>query len=69
MNNDNMQNIGIIGAGWWAAVMHIPTLLSNPSAEIAGICATDSAALKKLQDEFGISYGVEDYRKLLSEVS
>jgi len=68
MNNDNKQNIGIIGAGWWAAVMHIPTLLSNPSAEIAGICATDSAALKKLQDEFGISYGVEDYRKLLSEV-
>ncbi len=24
--------------------------------------------LKKLQDEFGILYGVEDYRKLLSEV-
>ena len=23
---------------------------------------------KKLQDEFGISYGVEDYRKLLTEV-
>ena len=68
MNNDNKQKIGIIGAGWWAAVMHIPTLLSNSSAEIAGICATDSTALKKLQDEFGISYGVEDYRKLLSEV-
>lgn len=68
MNNDNKQKIGIIGAGWWAAVMHIPTLSSNPSAEIAGICATDSAALKKVQDEFGILYGVEDYRKLLSEV-
>ena len=62
------QRIGIIGAGWWAAVMHIPTLVNNSSAEIAGICATDSSALKKLQDEFGISYAVEDYRKLLSDV-
>ena len=44
------QRIGIIGAGWWAAVMHIPTLVNNSSAEIAGICATDSSALKKLQD-------------------
>ena len=62
------QRIGIIGAGWWAAVMHIPTLVNNSSAEIVGICATDSSALKKLQDEFGISYAVEDYRKLLSDV-
>ena len=62
------QRIGIIGAGWWAAVMHIPTLSSNPSAEIAGICATDPDALKKLQDEFGISYAVTDYRQLLSEL-
>ena len=64
----NKQRIGIIGAGWWAAVMHIPTLKSNPAAEISGICATDTSALKKLQDEFGISYAVEDYKKLLSEV-
>ena len=64
----DIQKIGIIGAGWWAAAMHIPTLISNPSAEIAGICATDLVALKKVQDEFGIAYGTADYRKLLSEV-
>ncbi|MDB9937648.1 Gfo/Idh/MocA family oxidoreductase [Candidatus Thioglobus sp.] len=66
--SNKKQRIGIIGAGWWAAAMHIPTLVSNSSAEIAGICATDTDALKKVQDEFGISYGVTDYRQLLSEV-
>ena len=66
--SNNKQRIGIIGAGWWAAVMHIPTLAENPNAEIAGICATDTSAIKKLQDEFGIKYAVTDYQQLLNEL-
>ena len=51
--------IGVIGAGWWAAENHIPVLKSFPDVEIAGICRLGKEDLRKLQERFGISFGID----------
>jgi predicted dehydrogenase len=61
--------IGIIGAGWWAAANHIPALLQEPQAQIAGVCRLGRAELDRLCRHFDIAYGTEDYRQLLDEVA
>src|SRR5580658_6173364 len=58
--------IGIIGAGWWAVEHHIPVLQGFPEVEVAGICRIGSKELRSLQDRFGIPFGTEDYRELLT---
>lgn len=30
--------IGVVGAGWWASVVHIPALAINPGADLVAIC-------------------------------
>ena len=57
--------IGIIGAGWWAVKNHIPVLQSREDVKITGICRPGPEQLRKIQDEFGIGFGAEDYRELL----
>ncbi|HCU73160.1 MAG TPA: hypothetical protein DGO43_05040 [Chloroflexi bacterium] len=44
--------IGVIGAGWWSTYTHIPGLLNNPDAELAGICDTNDSALRRVVEAF-----------------
>ena len=36
---------GVIGAGSWARVAHLPALLSHPDTEVVAVCDADPAAL------------------------
>jgi len=62
-----MKNIriGIIGAGSWAAMNHIPVLKSFPGVDVAGICGLGAENLRRVQDRFGIPFSTEDYEELL----
>ncbi|MBV8567204.1 MAG: Gfo/Idh/MocA family oxidoreductase [Methylobacteriaceae bacterium] len=60
--------IGIIGAGWWAALNHIPAVRQHPDAELAAVCRLGDDELQKLLHTFDILYGSQDYRRMLAEV-
>jgi predicted dehydrogenase len=59
-------DIGIIGAGWWAVENHIPVLKSRPDVNVAAVCRLGREALQRMQEQFDIPFGTEDYRELLA---
>lgn len=60
--------IGIIGAGWWAALNHIPVIQGHPLATLAAVSRLGRDELRKLQTHFDIAYASEDAAALLREV-
>ena len=56
--------IGVIGAGWWASLNHIPLIKRHEMAEVVAICGTDVDALQKVSEEFDISQIFTDFREL-----
>ena len=51
-------NIGVIGAGWWATLSHIPTLRANPNVEIVAVNRPDADGMEKVVASFP---GVKPY--------
>ena len=49
-------NIGVIGAGWWATLSHIPALIANPHVEIVAINRPDKEGLDKVSATFGLTH-------------
>ncbi len=60
--------IGVIGAGWWAVVNHIPLLKGIGDCEIVAVNRLGAAELAAVQEKFGIAAGFEDYREMLDTV-
>jgi predicted dehydrogenase len=60
--------IGIIGAGWWAAVNHIPALKANADCEIVAVNRLGAQELHDLQSAFDIPLAFEDWREMLDTV-
>ncbi len=51
-------NIGVIGAGWWATLSHIPALRANPNVEIVAVNRPDADGMEKVVASFP---GVKPY--------
>ena len=60
--------IGVIGAGWWAVVNHIPVLKALPDCEVVAVNRLGADELGAVTERFGIAAGYEDYRQMLDEV-
>jgi len=60
--------IGVIGAGWWAVVNHIPVLQKLPDCAVVAVNRLGAAELAAVTEKFGIAAGYEDYRQMLAEV-
>jgi len=60
--------IGVIGAGWWAAINHLPVLKKNPHCEIVAMNRLGRGELERLQAHFDVPAGFEDYREMLATV-
>jgi predicted dehydrogenase len=60
--------IGVIGAGWWAAVNHLPVLRANADCEIVAVNRLGARELAELQRKFLVPLGFEDYRAMLDRV-
>lgn len=58
--------IGIVGVGWWAAFMHIPTVQSVPGAEVAALCDLDPDRVRIAGDKFGIAGRYTDVAAMLA---
>lgn len=52
-------NIGVIGAGWWATLSHIPALLANPHVGTVAVNRPDREGLDRVAASFP---GVRPYR-------
>lgn len=68
MNNDVSPasvRVGVVGAGWWASVAHIPGVLSHPHAELVGIADPDAERLAKVADHLGVEGRFPDQRALI----
>lgn len=60
--------VGVVGAGVWAQVSHIPTLLERADEiELVGVCRKGAAELAEVKDRFGFAMASEDYRDVLAE--
>lgn len=57
--------IGVIGTGWWATSVHIPSLLQNPDAEIVGICDVNPDRVRAAAEKYGIRHWFTDHKQLL----
>lgn len=51
-------NIGVIGAGWWATLSHIPALRDNPHVGIVAVNRPDADGMEKVVASFP---GVKPY--------
>ncbi len=62
-----MTRIGIIGAGWWAALNHIPAVQANPDATLVAVSRLGEAELQAVLARFAIPHGYQDPRQMLAE--
>jgi predicted dehydrogenase len=58
--------VGVVGAGSWAALAHIPAILAHPDAKLVGIADSDSRRLLETADHYGIEGRYADHRELLA---
>ncbi|MBM3704542.1 MAG: Gfo/Idh/MocA family oxidoreductase [Actinobacteria bacterium] len=59
--------IGVIGAGWWAARVHLPNIAAHTHAELIGICDADIDRANKAKELFGASMATSSYEELLKQ--
>jgi predicted dehydrogenase len=60
-------NIGVIGAGWWASLSHIPALIANPDVEIVAINRPDREGLDKVAETFGLKHAYLDAAEMIAK--
>ncbi len=63
---DRAVRVGVVGAGSWAALAHIPAVLKNPHAELVGLADRDPERLRATADHYGIDARFTDHRELLA---
>ncbi|MCC6444507.1 MAG: Gfo/Idh/MocA family oxidoreductase [Armatimonadetes bacterium] len=59
-------NVGVIGAGSWANLCHIPCLQAHPQVHVAAICSRNRERALQAARESGIPNVFTDYRELIA---
>jgi len=65
MNNTPIT-AAVIGAGWYAAQSHIPTLAARSDVVLDGVCRLGAEALERVRAHFGFRFASQDYCELLA---
>lgn len=55
----------VIGAGWFAAQSHIPTLASRPEVILDSVCRLGKDELERVRSHFGFEFASEDAEEVL----
>jgi predicted dehydrogenase len=63
----SMIRIGIVGAGFWARMIHIPTFQSIPGYEVVGLTSGSVENAKEAARQFGIKKVYADYHELIRD--
>ena len=64
MSNPPKLRCGIIGAGDFGAICHLPGLQSHPQAEVVALCRRSYDPARSLADKFGVPDVHKDYLEL-----
>lgn len=64
--NDKI-NVGVIGAGWWATLSHIPALLDNPNVGTVAVNRPDREGMEKVLQSFPRAKPYYDAAQMLAE--
>ena len=64
---DNKLRVGIIGAGFIAAIAHIPQLRATGRAEVVAIARRDAERLALVQRELAVPEAYTDWREMLDK--
>ncbi|MDR3471057.1 MAG: Gfo/Idh/MocA family oxidoreductase [Devosia sp.] len=59
-------DIGVIGAGWWATLSHIPALIANPHVGVLAINRPDRDGLEKVADTFQLTHTYLDAAEMIA---
>lgn len=59
--------VGVIGAGGWADLLHLPALTSHPRVEVVAICGRTPVRAEELARKYGIQQVFTDYRALIED--
>ncbi|MCR8724672.1 Gfo/Idh/MocA family protein [Frigidibacter sp. ROC022] len=62
---DRSLEVGIIGAGWWAAQTYIPLLRGYPEVGEIAVCRPDPEGLQILAEKLGTNLGFRDAAEML----
>ena len=62
-------NVGIVGLGWWAETMYLPSLNNHPDCEVVAVCGRDQDTTQVLANKFKIDGIYTDYEQFLSHIS
>ena len=60
-------DIGIIGAGWWATLSHIPALIANPHVQTVAITRPDQEGLDKVAATFHLTHAYRDAAEMIAK--
>src|SRR5438067_11059338 len=58
--------IGIIGAGWWATSVHLPSGKSHPEAILAAVQSREKAKAEKIARDFGAKHACASLEEILA---
>lgn len=58
---------GVIGAGSWATVAHLPTLKGRSEVELVAICRKGDDLLSSLKAQFKVDIASEDYLDVINQ--
>lgn len=58
--------VAVIGAGWYAAQSHIPTLAKRDDVVLDGVSRLGGAELARVKERFGFAFASEDFRAVLA---
>jgi len=64
---DAKLQVGIVGCGGIAQVIHLPILSNHPDVRVAGICDIDASKAAVLADKFRINHIYQDIAELLQK--
>src|SRR5437773_10791711 len=64
MSEERKLRFGVIGAGGFAEVCHVPGLQSHPRAEVVALCGRRRDHARAMADRLGVPDVHTDYREL-----
>ena len=57
--------VGVLGAGRWASIAHLPGWVRDPRCEVVAICDIDPALAEAGKEKFGAQVATTDYREVV----
>jgi len=58
--------VSVVGAGWFAAESHVPTLARRADVILDGVCRLGASELDRVKEHFGFAFASQDYREVLA---